>query len=114
MGLYCRARIHVAHAVCAPSQCIGNLEKVLRHAGAKLEDIAKVNSELSPLTRLVYGAPMLIPLAPVFLKDMADFPRVNAVYEKLMPVPKPARSCVQVAQNPGDVRIEIECIAKAP
>jgi enamine deaminase RidA (YjgF/YER057c/UK114 family) len=43
-----------------------------------------------------------------------DFARMNAVYEKLMPTPKPARSCVQVAKNPGDVRIEIECVAKAP
>ena len=51
---------------------------------------------------------------PVFLKDMKDFPRVNAVYEKIMPTPKPARSCIQVAQNPNDVRVEIECIARAP
>ncbi|WWC88921.1 uncharacterized protein L201_003836 [Kwoniella dendrophila CBS 6074] len=75
------------------AQCIKNLEKVLKHAGGSLNDVVKVN---------------------IFLKNMDDFPRVNVVYEKLMPTPKPARSCVQVAKNPGDVRIEIECIARAP
>jgi enamine deaminase RidA (YjgF/YER057c/UK114 family) len=50
----------------------------------------------------------------VFLKSMDDFGRMNAAYEKLMPMPKPARSCIQVAKNPNDVRIEIECIARCP
>ena len=45
---------------------------------------------------------------------MDDFPRVNAIYEKIMPTPKPARSCIQVAKNPNDVRVEIECLARAP
>ncbi|RSH80213.1 hypothetical protein EHS25_007223 [Saitozyma podzolica] len=68
-------------------QCIRNLEKVLKHSGATLQDVVKVN---------------------IFLKSMDDFGRMNAAYEKLMPMPKPARSCIQVAKNPNDVRIEID------
>jgi 2-iminobutanoate/2-iminopropanoate deaminase len=47
----------------------------------------------------------------VFLKDMADFPKVNALYEAAFAPHKPARSTVQVAKLPLDSRVEIEAIA---
>ena len=48
----------------------------------------------------------------VFLRDMADFPRVNAVYAEFFPGDDtPARSTVQVARLPKDVGIEIDMIA---
>ncbi len=47
----------------------------------------------------------------VFLADLADFPKVNAVYETFFETPFPARSCVQVAAIPKGAKIEIECIA---
>jgi 2-iminobutanoate/2-iminopropanoate deaminase len=53
----------------------------------------------------------------VFLKDMADFAAMNAIYAKYF-VPEgvvaPARSTVQVAALPKDALVEIECIAKFP
>lgn len=48
----------------------------------------------------------------VFLKDMNDFAKVNEVYAQAFPAPYPARSCVEVARLPKDVRVEIEVIAK--
>jgi 2-iminobutanoate/2-iminopropanoate deaminase len=51
----------------------------------------------------------------VFLADLADFPRMNAVYERhFASEPKPARSTVQVAKLPAGARIEIEVIAALP
>jgi enamine deaminase RidA (YjgF/YER057c/UK114 family) len=50
----------------------------------------------------------------VFVKDLDDFGRINTAFERLLPTPKPARSCFQVARNPGDARIEIEGIAYVP
>lgn len=47
----------------------------------------------------------------VFLKDMNDFGTFNEVYGKFVPAPYPARSTVEVARLPKDVRIEIEAIA---
>jgi 2-iminobutanoate/2-iminopropanoate deaminase len=50
----------------------------------------------------------------VFLKDMADFAAVNALYaQSFAPegVVPPARSTVQVAALPKDALVEIECIA---
>lgn len=47
----------------------------------------------------------------VFLKDMADFAAMNAVYGEYFNVLPPARECVQVAKLPSDVNVEISCIA---
>ncbi|KAL0576369.1 hypothetical protein V5O48_005628 [Marasmius crinis-equi] len=71
-------------------QCIKNLGNVLTAAGATWENVVKVN---------------------VYLKDMNEFDAMNEVYEKLLPVPKPARTCIQAAKLPKDVIVEIEAIA---
>jgi 2-iminobutanoate/2-iminopropanoate deaminase len=50
--------------------------------------------------------------ATVFLQDMADFPKVNPLYEAEFSGHKPARSTVQVAKLPLGALIEIEVIAE--
>ena len=67
-----------------------NIAAVLKEAGATMENIVKTT---------------------IFLKDINDFAAVNAVYEKYFENAAPARSCVQVACLPKDVRLEIEAIA---
>ena len=47
----------------------------------------------------------------VFLKDMADFPKMNEVYGRYFSQHPPARSTVQAARLPRDVSIEIDAIA---
>ncbi len=47
----------------------------------------------------------------VFLQDMDDFARVNAVYAEFFPTAPPARSCVQVARLPLGAGVEVEAIA---
>lgn len=49
--------------------------------------------------------------ATVFLEDMNDFARMNAVYADFFKSPYPARSTVQVARLPRDVKVEIEAVA---
>ncbi|KAF9535441.1 Endoribonuclease L-PSP [Crepidotus variabilis] len=72
------------------AQCIKNLGNVLEAAGSSWEKVVKVN---------------------VYLKDMDNFAPMNEVYEKLLPTPKPARTCIQAAKLPNDVDVEIEAIA---
>ncbi|MCD8501014.1 MAG: RidA family protein [Bacillaceae bacterium] len=72
------------------NQVLKNLEAVLKEAGASLETVIKTT---------------------VFIKNMDDFARINAVYEKFFSKHKPARSCVEVARLPKDVLIEIEVVA---
>lgn len=50
--------------------------------------------------------------ATVFLQDMADFPKVNALYDQAFAGHKPARSTVQVAKLPLGALVEIEVIAE--
>ncbi|MEG0036428.1 MAG: RidA family protein [Oscillospiraceae bacterium] len=71
-------------------QSLSNLKAVLAAAGAKMTDVAKTT---------------------VFLADMNDFAAMNAVYTEFFPENCPARSAVQVARLPKDVKVEIEAIA---
>ena len=47
----------------------------------------------------------------VFLRDMADFPKMNAIYGEFFPENPPARSTVAVKTLPKEVAVEIEAIA---
>ena len=73
-------------------QAITNLKNVLEKAGSSLAKVVKTT---------------------VFIKDMNDFAALNGVYAELFGDTKPARSCVEVARLPKDVKVEIECIAVA-
>lgn len=47
----------------------------------------------------------------VFLADLNDFAKVNAIYADYFGPDYPSRSCVQVARLPMDALVEIEAIA---
>jgi 2-iminobutanoate/2-iminopropanoate deaminase len=47
----------------------------------------------------------------VFLVDMGEFARMNAVYAEFFPEDPPARSTVQAAALPMGARVEIEVVA---
>lgn len=46
----------------------------------------------------------------IFMSDLNEFEQLNTVYGSYLEEPYPARSCVQVARLPKDVKVEIECI----
>lgn len=46
----------------------------------------------------------------VYLQDMADFPKVNDVYGRVIGSARPARSTVQVAGLPRGVLVEIDAV----
>jgi len=47
----------------------------------------------------------------VYLQDMGEFAKMNAVYAEFFPENPPARSTVQVAALPKGALVEIECVA---
>lgn len=49
--------------------------------------------------------------AGIFLADMADFAKVNALYAERFGAAPPARATVQVAGLPKGVKVEIDAIA---
>jgi 2-iminobutanoate/2-iminopropanoate deaminase len=71
-------------------QVFANITEVLGAAGLSLQDVAK---------------------STVYLKDMADFAKMNAIYEKAFAPHKPARTTIQAGKLPLDCRVEIEVIA---
>ena len=71
-------------------QVIKNLEAVLVAGGASLASVVKTT---------------------VFLKDMNEFAAMNEVYAEFLGAAAPARSTIEAARLPRDVRVEIEAIA---
>jgi len=71
-------------------QVIKNLEAILRAGGGSLKSVFKTT---------------------VFLKDMGEFAAMNEVYAEFFSESSPARSTVEVARLPRDVKVEIEAIA---
>ena len=49
----------------------------------------------------------------VFMTDLGDFQKMNAIYAEFFPADPPARSAVQVVALPLGVQIEMEAIALA-
>ena len=47
----------------------------------------------------------------LYLADMGDFAKVNAIYEKFFAKPFPARTCIAAASLPKGVKIEVSAIA---
>lgn len=68
-----------------------NLETVLKAAGCDRSHIVKTS---------------------VFLKNFADFERMNKAYETFFGEHKPARTTVEVSRLPREALVEIECIAE--
>lgn len=56
-------------------------------------------------------SPAAVLKTTVFLSDLNDFGKVNAIYADFFGPNHPARSCVQVARLPMDALVEIEAIA---
>lgn len=77
---------------------------------------AQTDRVLQNLKGIVEAAGSLLDKAvktTVFLKDMNDFAKMNEVYARYFPANAPARSTVEVARLPRDVRVEIDLIALA-
>ena len=47
----------------------------------------------------------------VFMQDLGEFAKMNAVYAEFFPEHKPARSTVGVAALPRGAAVEIDCVA---
>lgn len=67
-----------------------NLEAILKEAGIGFQNVVK---------------------ASIFISNMDDFARINAVYGSYFTDNFPARETVQVARLPKDVNVEISVIA---
>jgi len=72
-------------------QTLKNLRAVLASAGCTFANVVK---------------------ATVYVADLADFPKLNALYGEAMGDHRPARSTVQVAGLPKSALVEIDLVAR--
>jgi 2-iminobutanoate/2-iminopropanoate deaminase len=71
-------------------QVLENITQVLTAADLDLSDVVKTT---------------------LYISDMDQFEAINQIYGQYFSDHKPARSCVEVAKLPKDVKIEMEVIA---
>ena len=72
-------------------QVLANIRTILEAAGSSMSKVVRCG---------------------VFLTDMNEFTRMNAVYERMFAGHKPARTTVAVSELPGPgLRVEIDAIA---
>ncbi len=71
-------------------QVFANIQAILTAAGASFDNVVSVG---------------------VFLADMNDFAKMNAIYGEHFSSPAPARATVQVARLPKDCLVEIQVVA---
>ncbi len=71
-------------------QALTNLARILKSGGSSLQNVVKTT---------------------VFMQDLEEFAKMNAVYAEFFPNEPPARSTVEVAALPKGAAVEIEAIA---
>ena len=83
-------------------------------AGDVEAETRQVLSNLQAVLEAGGSSPGQVLRTTVFLADLGDFARVNAIYaEVFSDGVSPARACVEVAALPKGARVEIDCIALA-
>ena len=83
-------------------------------AGDVEAETRQVLSNLQAVLEAGGSSPGQVLRTTVFLADLGDFARVNAIYAELFSDGvSPARACVEVAALPKGARVEIDCIALA-
>ncbi len=72
-------------------QSLSNLAEILKAANSGMENVVKTT---------------------IYLKDIADFPKVNELYGEVFKNSKPARTTMEVSNLPKGALIEIDAIAE--
>ena len=83
-------------------------EIVAGDVSAQTEQVMK---NLTAVLKQAKMGPENVVKTPVFLLDMADFPKMNEIYGRYFGKEAPARSTVQAAALPRGVRVEIDLVA---
>ena len=73
-------------------QALSNLRNVIEADGSNMDNVVKTT---------------------VFLKDMADFPKMNAIYAEFFGENPPARSTIAVGALPTGGLVEVEAVVLA-
>ena len=110
IGPYSQAVVHGGLAYCSGQIALDPASGSVV-AGDVAEQTAQVLRNLDGVLVAAGASRASVLRTTVFLRDMADFGAMNAVYAEFFGDCRPARATVAVAGLPRDVRVEIDCIA---
>jgi 2-iminobutanoate/2-iminopropanoate deaminase len=82
--------VHATEIAGQTEQAFKNIAAILKAAGSSMEKVVRCG---------------------VFLKNIADFAAMNAVYGQHFTAPFPARTTIEAARLPKEVLVEIDVIA---
>jgi 2-iminobutanoate/2-iminopropanoate deaminase len=110
IGPYSQAKVHAGLVYCSGQIGLDPKKGEIVAGGVE----AETRQVLQNLTHVLGAAGSGLDRAlrlTVYLRDMGEFPKMNAVYGTFFPEAPPARATVEVARLPKDARVEIDCIA---
>ena len=111
-GPYSQAIVHNGLAYLAGQVCVDPSTNQLIEGDIEAQT-ARVLDNIKAVLEACGSSMDRVLKTTVFLKDMGEFQRMNAVYAQYFTTDPPARSTVEAARLPRDVRVEIDCIAAA-
>jgi aminoacrylate peracid reductase len=85
--------VHVGDAASQTRHVLETIKGVVEAAGGTMDDIT---------------------FNHIFLRDWADYPKMNAVYAEYFPGVKPARYCIQAGLVKPEALVEIASVAHLP
>ena len=110
IGPYCTATIIGSVAFLSGMLGIDPASGKLAEGGVEAQARQSMQNICTVLEELGLSAKAVLKTT-VFLSDLNDFGKVNAIYGNFFGPDYPSRSCVEVARLPMDALVEIEAIA---
>ena len=112
VGPYSQAVLAADTLYCSGQIGLDPRSGVMVGGGDVEEETRQVLRNLEAVLRAAGTTPRHVVRTTVFLANLMDFARVNAVYAEVFgDGVSPARACVEVAALPRGARVEIDCIA---
>ena len=112
VGPYNQAVLAGGWLYCSGQIALDPTNGVMVGQGDVEAETRQVLSNLIAVLTAAGAEPRQVIRTTVYLTDLADFQRVNALYGEIFGDGiSPARACVQVAALPKGGRVEIDCVA---
>ncbi len=112
VGPYNQAVLAGGWLYCSGQIALDPTNGVMVGQGDVEAETRQVLSNLMAVLKAAGAEPRQVIRTTVYLTDLADFQRVNALYGEIFGDGiSPARACVQVAALPKGGRVEIDCVA---
>src|SRR5262245_8641818 len=110
IGPYSQAIVHAGLVYCSGQVALDPATKELAPGGIE-EQTKQVLKNLANVLNAAGSGLERVLKTTVYLQEMDDFAKMNAVYGTFFEKDPPARATVEVAKLPRNALVEIDCVA---